>query len=199
MERTARVALLRAGRGGSRLTAAVGLLAVATLPQALGGQTLTQEQALALAFPASHRVERRTAYLDDAQLARAAELAGPDVEVASGVVTYYVAVRADAPEGVAYFDAHRVRTLPEVLMVVVGTDGRVRRVEVVSFHEPPEYRPPEGWLRQLLGRPLDDALSLRGDVAGITGATLTAGAVTRATRRVLALHEVIAPFRSSGP
>jgi len=175
------------------VTAAAWLAVVASAAPA-AGQTLTQDEALALAFPDADRVERRTAYLDDAELARAAELAGPGVEVPSAVVTFYVAMRAGAPDGVAYFDAHRVRTLSEVLMVVVGADDRIRRLEVVSFREPPEYRPPAGWLGQLLDRPLEDALSLRGDIAGITGATLTALAVTRATRRALALHEVIDPF-----
>lgn len=179
-------------------TAAFGLLASCVLPAEAAAQTLTQDEALALAFPEADRVERRTAYLEEADLARAAELAGPDVEIESGIVTYYVAVRDGEPAGVAYFDAHRVRTLPEVLMIVVGTDDRIRRLEVVSFHEPPEYRPPDGWLRQLHDRPLDATLSLRGEIVGITGATLSANAVTAAARRVLALHEVIDPFGDPG-
>ena len=156
-------------------------------------QTLTQDEALALAFPGA-RLERRTAFLSDAELERASELAGRDVDVESAVVSYYVATRGDRPVGIAYFDAHRVRTLPQVLMIVVGVDGRVSRVETVSFREPPEYRAPDGWLRQFDGRELDEALSLRGGVATLTGATLTAGAATRATRRTLALHRVIDPL-----
>lgn len=162
-------------------------------------QARTQEQALRAAFPNADGVERRTAYLDDTQLVRAAELAGRDVEVASSVVTYYVATRGGAPLGAAYFDAHTVRTLPEVLMIVVGTDHRIARVEVLRFTEPPEYRPPVRWLAQLLGRALDEQLSPRRGIAGITGATLTTRAVTGASRRVLALHQVIAPFGAGVP
>lgn len=168
-------------------------LAATALPSAAAGQTLTQDEALALAFPGAE-LERRTAFLDDARLARASELAGPGVDVESTVVTYYVARSRGEPVGVAYFDAHRVRTLPQVLMVVVGLDGRVARLETVSFREPPEYRAPNGWLRLFDGRALDDALSLRGEIPALTGATLTAGATTRATRRALALHQVIDPF-----
>lgn len=171
-------------------------------PSLTGGvaaaQTLTQEAALRLAFPGADGVERRTAYLDDDQLARAAELAGREAEVTSGVITYYVAAKDGIPLGVAYFDVHRVRTLPEVLMIVVDTDHRVRRVEVVRFAEPPEYLAPAGWLAQFQGRPLDTALSVKGSVANITGATLTARAATAAVRRVLALHRVIAPFGEEG-
>jgi Na+-translocating ferredoxin:NAD+ oxidoreductase RnfG subunit len=38
---------------------------------------------------------------------------------------------------------------------------------------------------------LDDGLSLKGGIVAITGATLTANAVTDAARRVLALRQVI--------
>ena len=128
------------------------------------------------------------------RFASANRLAGPDVDVEAGIVSYYVATRSGVALGVAYFDAHRIRTLPQVLMIVVDTEGRISRMETVSWREPPEYRPPEGWLRQFDERGLDDALSLRGEIATITGATLTAGATTRAARRVLALHQVIAPL-----
>lgn len=163
-------------------------------PGRVSAQTLTQEEALRLAFPGADAVERRTAYLDEAQLARARALAGSEAQVESGVVVHYVATRAGAPLGAAYFDAHRVRTLPEVLMIVVGTDHRVRRIEVVRFSEPPEYLPPGGWLGQFSGRALDGELSHKRGIANITGATLTARSVTAAARRVLALHQVIAPF-----
>ena len=155
---------------------------------------LTQEEALALAFPDAQEIERRTAYLSSAELDRARAAAGEGVAVETRVVTYYLAMQSGSPVGVAYFDAHRVRTLPEVLMVVVGTDDRIRRLELLRFQEPPDYRPPSAWLQRFRGRPLDRQLSLKGGVVNLTGATLTAGAVTGAARRALALHQVISPF-----
>lgn len=171
-------------------------LLVALGPGRAHGQVtrLTQDEALRLAFPPPAVVERRTAYLSEADLARVANLAGAEAMAESGVVTYYVATRNDSAVGVAYFDAHRVRSLREVLMVVVTPAGRVRRVEVVKFEEPPEYRAPDTWLRQFDGRVLDGDLRLSGAIAVMSGATLTSRATVRATRRVLALHAVIAPF-----
>lgn len=189
MERAARVALLRA----------VGVAAVvlaAALPHSAGAQALTQEEALREAFPQADSVERRTVYLTGAQLARARASAGRGVVIESEIVTHYVAVKGGIPVGVAYFDAHRVRTLPEVLMIVVGTDQRIHRVQVLRFSEPPEYRPPDRWLARFVGRILDADLSERRGIDGITGATLTTRAVTSAARRVLALHSVVAPFSS---
>jgi hypothetical protein len=164
----------------------------------VAGQTLTQDEALAVAF-GSADVERRTAFLDEGQLEAARELAGTGVRIEQTVLPYYVATADGSPVGVAYFDAHRVRTLQEVLMVVVDPRGRVQRVETVSFREPPEYRAPDGWVDQFLGRELDHELSLRGEIAPMTGATLTANAVAAAVRRVLALHRVIEPFGPGEP
>lgn len=185
--------------GGRRL-APVALLAAAVLvlagPAAPAGaqEVLTQEEALELAFPDAAEVERRTAFLDSAGVRRARELAGRDVEVETRVVVHYVARGAEGALGVAYFDSHRVRTLPEVLMVVVRPGGEVGRVEVLKFDEPQEYLAPEGWLEEFRGMELDGRLSTDGDVHVITGATLTSRAVTRAVRRVLALHRVVDPL-----
>ncbi|MEX2610912.1 MAG: FMN-binding protein [Gemmatimonadota bacterium] len=177
----------------------LGALAALALPGAAAAQLfMSQEEALRLAFPAPATIERKTAYLTDAELARARELAGDRVEVEQGIVTHYVGRRGGAAVGVAYFDAHRVRTLPEVLMIVVGPDGRVQRVEVIKFTEPPDYVAPDGWLAQFLDRRLDGRLSTKADIVNMTGATLTSRAVTDAVRRVLALHQVIGPLEDRG-
>lgn len=180
----------------SRLLPVLALMSL--LPRSAPGQpTMTQEEALRIAFPPPAVIERRTAYLDEAELDRTAELAGPGVRVESSVVTHYVGSVDGQVVGVAYFDAHRVRTLPEVLMVVVTPGGTVQRIEVLKFSEPPEYRPPDGWLEQFSGEALSGDVSLKGGIVTMTGATLTSEAATGAVRRVLAMHEVIQPLAVS--
>jgi hypothetical protein len=102
-----------------------------------------------------------------------------------------VARKDGAVVGTAYLDVHRVRTLKEALMVVVGSDHRVRRIEILAFAEPADYLPRGSWYAQFVGRRLDGELNLKHGIRGITGATLTARATTSAVRRVLALHEVL--------
>jgi len=163
----------------------------------LGAQVLlTQDEALELAFPPPATVERRSAFLEETQLEEARRLAGGDVSVDQSVVTHYVAHREGQPLGVAYFDVHRVRTMREVVMVVVTPAGTVERVEILRFAEPPEYMASEAWIEQLEGQTLSPELDVGRDIINMTGATLTSGALTRASRRVLALHEVIRPFGS---
>ena len=151
---------------------------------------ITVEEALELAFPDA-TTERQTLFLSAEQRNRIAEESGADVS--SSLATRYVARGSDgAVRGWAYLDTHRVRTLPETVMVVLGADGTVRRVEVVTFREPLEYMPRRGWYEQYEGQKLDDDLALKRDIRPVTGATLTARATTEAVRRVLAIHAVAA-------
>jgi hypothetical protein len=154
---------------------------------------LTVEEALELAFPGC-QVSRETVYLTEGQVTRVGELAGEEPE--SALAHPYVArcrgeKGREADGSVAYFDTHRVRTLPETLMVVVGPDGEVARIEILAFKEPPDYIPRDAWYEQFSGRELGPDLELKRAIRPVTGATLTARATTDAVRRVLALHEVL--------
>ena len=168
------------------------VLTISGMPSFASGQVfLTQEEALELAFSEPADIQRVTVFLDEGQFQNARRLAGRDVPLDQRVVTYYVGRIDGQLLGIAYFDAHRVRTMREVAMVVVSPEGTVDRVEVLSFREPPEYRASGPWIEQLVGRALSDDLAVNRGVINLTGATLTAGALTRAVRRVLALHQVV--------
>lgn len=183
----------------SRIAGLALLLVLAPFGAGQAQAHLTQEEALRLAFPAPLVIERRTGFLTDSDLAAARALAGPGVDIDQRVVTYYLARDRQGAVGVAYFDAHRVRSMQEVAMVVVGPDDRVLRVEVLRFDEPPEYRASSAWLGQFKSKRLDDQLSLRGGIANLTGASLTSRALVNAVRRVLALHRTIHPFAPGPP
>jgi hypothetical protein len=187
----------RAPRGRSRGAAALllGVLGLWGRGDEVSAQVfLTQEEALGLAFPPPATIERRTAFLEEAQLSRVRELAGSGVQIEQRVVSFYVGRRGGVLLGVAYFDAHTVRTVREIVMVVVEPAGTVDRIEVLSFLEPREYMASDPWIEQLYGRALTDDLAVDRGIVNLTGATLTSAALTSAARRVLALHEVIRPF-----
>lgn len=165
------------------------LLALACLATAAGAKVfLSTEEALKLAFPGC-AVQRRTVYLTPEQLQHATKLSGQAVTQA--LVNPYVATCDGGLAGTAYFDVHRVRTMPETMMVVVGPEGAVRRIEVLAFNEPEDYVPRAAWYAQFVGKTLNDELALKQGIRPIAGATLTARATTDAVRRVLALHAAI--------
>jgi len=164
-----------------RLAFLVAFLAVAAQARVL----MTQDQALATAFPAGVKVERQKFFLTPQQLAEARRESGVDFN--DQLIVRY----AGSDGRFAYFDTHRVRTLPETVMVVVGADGKIDRVEILSFDEPTDYFPKRRWIDQLLGRKLDPELSLNRAIRPISGASLTGRAIVSATRKVLALHKVL--------
>ncbi len=159
------------------------------LTQFVGSTTLiTVDEAIEAAFPGA-KIERETVFLSELQLEEVVSLSHVDGQGA--VVTRYRATADGEAAGTAYVDTHRVRTLPETILIVVDPDGVVIRVEVIVFREPMDYLPPEPWFAQIEGKNLSDDLQLKRSIRPITGATLSARATTDAVRRMLAVHSVL--------
>lgn len=177
-------------RRSARLLGALAiLLHLLAADSAAGKVYLTQAEALAAAFPSPAKSARRSLFLDDAQAARVERESGQ--KLASRLVIYYVGMAAGGATGYAYFDTHLVRTLPETIMVLVKPDGTVGKIMVLSFAEPEDYLPRGAWLEQFPGRSLDPDLALRRGIRNLTGASLTAEAITAACRRILAIHRIV--------
>jgi hypothetical protein len=163
-------------------------LLIATFAIALAAQArvfMTQPQALASAFPAGTKIARQTHFLTRAQLAAAKKESG--VDFSDQMIVRY----AGSDGRYAYFDSHRVRTLAETVMIVVTPDGKIERIDILSFDEPSDYQPKPRWLDQFRGRKLDDDLSLKHAIRPISGASLSGRAIVNASRKVLALHHVL--------
>jgi hypothetical protein len=175
---------IRNQRCGAAIVAFAGLVLLSS-SAADARVLMTQQHALATAFPAGVKVTRQTVFLTLQQVAEAKRESGVDFDD-------QLVIRYSGSNGfVAYFDTHRVRTLPETVMVLVTPDGKVDRIEILSFDEPTDYFPKRRWIDQLLGRKLDPELSLNHAIRPISGASLTGRAIVNASRKVLALHHVI--------
>ncbi|MCA9001224.1 MAG: FMN-binding protein [Planctomycetes bacterium] len=153
-----------------------------------GPGNLTQEEALALAFPKC-KVERTTVFLKPEQVKAIAKAA--KTPFTATVIHAYRATKDEKPVGTAYFDSHTVRTHRQTLMIVVGPDGKVARIEVLAFAEPKRYLPSAKWFAQIVGLALTNELKLHSKVKNMTGATLSARATVDCTRRILAVHAEI--------
>jgi hypothetical protein len=167
------------------------LFAICALLLAVPAQAkvfVTVSEALARAYP---KCETRpeTRYLTPGQQERAKELAG--LPASGALVVRYVAMCGDKPAGHAYTDTHRVRTHPETLMIAVDAQGKVLRVEVLSFEEPLEYVPRPEWYATYQKAPLDAELQIKKRIPFVTGASLTSRATLEAVRRALALEAVL--------
>ena len=172
------------------LTVLVLIVLVFTSPANLTAKVFyAKEEALRSAFPEADVIDKRTFFLTDDQKKQVETLARTRLD--SKLVTLYIGKRRQKPLGYATIDVHTVRTLPEAVMVVLSLEGRVVSTLILAFYEPLEYLPNERWLKQFdQARPTPD-LRVGGRIAGITGATLTARAMTESVRKVLALYQVL--------
>ena len=136
-------------------------------------------------------IEIRNIILSKDQVKRASKLA--KVKIRSRLVSFYlIKDKSGNIVAYAYIDTHRVRTKPETVLYIITRDGELEVAEVIAFLEPPEYKADERWLSIFKGKSLyKDKLILRRDIPNITGATLTARAITRSVRKVLALWQVV--------
>ena len=139
-------------------------------------------------FPGAS-LEKETLYLSSHEQELAEKKA--HTKCAQAVITRFVAFQSGKPIGFFYLDRHRVRTLPEILLVEISPDNVLKNIHILEFREPKEYLPGDRWYRQYTGRALNDDLQLKRGIDGVTGATLTARATTQAVRRSLAIHQII--------
>ena len=148
-----------------------------------------KDEAVKAAFPEADIIEKQTFFLTNDQKKQIETLARTPLD--SKLVTMYIGKRGQKLLGYAMIDVHTVRTLPEAAMVVLSPEGRVASTLILAFYEPLEYLPNERWLKQFDQARLTPDLRVGGKIAGITGATLTARAMSESVRKVLALYRVL--------
>ncbi|MCI0734183.1 MAG: FMN-binding protein [Methylococcaceae bacterium] len=157
-------------------------------PAGFGRIFYSKSEALDLAFGDHPEVDMMPLFLTEQQVAEVEQLA--HVKLDSALFTFYVGRRSGAIVGYAAIESHTVRTKPETLLILLSPDGEVEKIEVLAFHEPPEYQPTSLWFAQLYRRALAQ-LDFNSEVQGITGATLSAQSALTSVRKVLAIYQLV--------
>ncbi len=140
-------------------------------------------------FPEAE-IEVRNIVITKAQKERIEKLARN--KLPTRLVSFYIARKGGQVVGYGYVDIHRVRTHNESVLFVISPEGEIVGVEVLSFNEPLEYMADENWLKIFKGKNIErDRLRLGRDIPNMTGATLTARAIVKASRRALAMWQVL--------
>lgn len=147
------------------------------------------ESAVKDAFPEATNIEIKNIVLTEEQIKKAESIYKKRID--DRLVSFYVGKKGEEILGYAVIDTHIVRTKPETFMVVIGPNGEVRSIEIIAFYEPMEYMPTEKWLNLFNGINLNSGLRVKRDIPNITGATLSAIAITEGVRKILAIHKVL--------
>ena len=148
-----------------------------------------KQEALEMAFPEADDVETKSFFLTQEQIDHIQNLAQAPID--AKVVAFYIGRKGGNVLGYAFIETHIVRTLPETFLIVLSPEGTIQRVLTLAFYEPLEYLPTDRWIAQFDNQQLSPKLQLQRHIHGISGSTLTARAVTRGVRKVLALFQVL--------
>lgn len=148
-----------------------------------------KDEALAMAFPGAEEVKQKSYILTEEQIEKAQSLG--EVKIKEELFTLYRGITNGVVTGYAAIETQIVRTHPETLLIVLTPEGKVSKVVVLAFHEPPEYLPGERWLAQFSGKDLSAKLAPGKDVHGIFGSTLSTQATSGAVRKVLGLYQIL--------
>lgn len=148
-----------------------------------------KDEALKIAFPEGAEISQRTFILTPEEKSEGELKAKAKIE--SNLFTFFEGKVGGAVVGYAAIDSRIVRTMIATYLVVLTPEGKVTRVVILAFHEPPEYLPLDNWLRYLEKDVGIADLEPNGDIPPIAGSTLTVEAMTAGVRTVRALFELL--------
>jgi hypothetical protein len=172
------------------------VLGAAGAPGASAGSVevyLTAEEAPRVLFPEGTDVEKRRVRVDAALRARIEKRVLPTKpSLWEGSIATYVIAAGEKVIGYAVVVNEIGKHRPITFVVGVTPEGKVRGVEIMVYREPKggEVRM-KRFLRQYLGKTLEEPILTGRDITNITGATLSVRAVNRGTKKALALVEVV--------
>jgi len=107
-------------------------------------------------------------------------------------MVFYIATKVNTPLGYGVIGSERGKTRQITFMVLLDKDGAVKDVDILAFRESQGYEVENpGWRKQFRGKTVGSQLRLRSDIKNISGATLSARAVTKGVKNILAAFEVV--------
>ena len=105
----------------------------------------------------------------------------------SNKIRFYVVKKNNALEGYGVLVVQRVRTKKAAVLYLISKDEKIKSIEIIAFHEPSEYKPNSTWKDVFEGKSRVDDLRAGHGIPTITGATMSARAISDAARIALAI------------
>lgn len=83
----------------------------------------------------------------------------------------------------------RIRTKHATILYIFSSKKIIKGIEILKFKEPSEYEPNRAWQDMFVGKTSQNRLKAGQDIPLISGATLSARAISDATRIALIVLE----------
>jgi Na+-translocating ferredoxin:NAD+ oxidoreductase RnfG subunit len=159
-------------------------------PQAYAAKYMTVEQARSSIFPLADEFVARPMQLTPEQMKEIDRISGVEGRVPQ--LYLWQAVAKGKPVGWLFID--QVIGKKELITYALGVDmdGVVQQMQVIEYLEVygSQVRYP-GWRDQFVGKTVKSPLRLDGDIANISGATLSSRHLTDGIRRLLFVHQSV--------
>lgn len=168
------------------------VLSFTTVSEGWAKVYLTPEQALELAFPNADRIETQTLRID-AKLKTDIQKRIKTL-VRFSKMDVHIGMNEGKPMGYAMIHNVKGRVRPITFMVVIGTGGKIQRVEILAYRESHggEIRYPS-FLKQFAGKGILDPIRNKRDIRNISGATISCRSIADGVRVLLSLWEEVYP------
>lgn len=105
----------------------------------------------------------------------------------SNVIRFYKVTKESRIEGYAVLLLQTVRTKKTAVLYIIDKKEKIKSIEIVAFNEPKEYKPNPNWLDEFHNKSKDDNLFFGKGISTISGATMSARAVSDLARIALAI------------
>ncbi len=121
------------------------------------------------------------------------------VKLDSKIVRVYLVKEEGKILGYGVLLKKRIRTKNAAVLYMIdsnkttGCPWGIKAIEILSFSEPREYKPNKAWQSVFTGKSTDDMLIAGKDIPTISGATMSADALSKAARLALAIIKVKMP------
>ncbi len=102
-------------------------------------------------------------------------------------IRFYVVNKANKIEGYGVLLIQKIRTKKAAILYLIDKDVKLKNIEIITFNEPSEYKPYTTWKEAFVGKSIKDDLRAGHGIPTISGATMSARAVTNAARIALAI------------
>ncbi|MEA1879476.1 MAG: FMN-binding protein [Campylobacterota bacterium] len=108
-------------------------------------------------------------------------------KIDSPKVRFYFVKAHNNVVGYGVLLTQRIRTKKATILYLIGKDESIKSIEILSFKEPLEYKPNSTWLEVFDGKVNDNTLFVKKGIPMISGATMSARALSDAARIALTI------------
>jgi len=149
---------------------------------------LSINEAMYAQFSSKITIDKKTLLLkkDEAKILQK----NAKTKIKSKLFKVYLAKKDSKIVGFGVLINKKIRSKNGVILYMLDLKGAIKTIEVIAFNEPLDYLPSKQWKNQFNNIQINQSLQVGKNIPTITGATLSAKSITKASRVVQALYNL---------